>query len=94
MMEDLDFDDREEDAPGADNIEGLYNIRDDMDAAKCTEMEANVRPVKMMLLKVSGQCVLFDEDLPWYVLFDEDLPWYECSLPCPSCTRSRCQSTT
>ena len=54
MMEDLDFNDEDEDAPGADSLEGFYDIRDDMSTAERATMEAEVRLVKTMLLKVSA----------------------------------------
>ena len=53
MMDDLDFDDEDEDAPGADNIDGIYDIRDEMSAEERATMELEIRPVKKMLLKVS-----------------------------------------
>ncbi|TFY55495.1 hypothetical protein EVJ58_g8214 [Rhodofomes roseus] len=52
MMEDLDFDDEDENAQGADSLDGFYDVRDDLDAASRASMEAEVRPVKMMLLKL------------------------------------------
>ncbi|TFY69264.1 hypothetical protein EVJ58_g529 [Rhodofomes roseus] len=52
LMEDLDFDDEDEDVPGADSLDGFYDVRDDLDAANRVSMEAEVKPVKMMLLKL------------------------------------------
>ena len=57
MMEDLDFDDEDEGAPGADDLDGFYDVRNDLDAANKVSLEVEVRPVKMMLLKVSLACI-------------------------------------
>ncbi|TFY50403.1 hypothetical protein EVJ58_g11063 [Rhodofomes roseus] len=51
-MEDLDFDDEVEGMPGTDSPDGFYDVRDDLDAASKASAEAEVRPVKMMLLKL------------------------------------------
>lgn len=53
MMEDLHFDNEDENVPGADSLDGFYDVCNDMDAASRVTLEAEVRPVKMMLMKVS-----------------------------------------
>lgn len=52
LMEDLDFDDEHPDGQ-VDDTEGLWDAEDGMDEASRVDMQAKVRPVKMMLLKVS-----------------------------------------
>lgn len=60
MMDDLDFDEEDETAPGADDLDGFYDVRNDLDAANRATLEVEVRPVKMMLLKVSVACISLD----------------------------------
>lgn len=65
MMEDLDFDDEDEGAPGADDLDGFYDVRNDLDAANKATLEVEVRPVKMMLLKVSVARISSVQWLTW-----------------------------
>ncbi|EPS92615.1 hypothetical protein FOMPIDRAFT_1099899, partial [Fomitopsis schrenkii] len=51
LMEDLDFDDEHPDGQ-VDDTEGLWDAEDGMDEASRVDMQAKVRPVKMMLLKL------------------------------------------
>ena len=53
LMEDLDFDDELAQGPIDEDDEGMWDVNDEIDEASRADMQQRVRPVKMMLLKVS-----------------------------------------
>ncbi|KAH9910741.1 uncharacterized protein B0H18DRAFT_894583, partial [Fomitopsis serialis] len=66
LMEDLDFDETEEIEDGqGDDIDGLWDAREDLSTEKRSSLEEEVRPVKMMLVKVSINHIHRRRNLPW-----------------------------
>ncbi|TFY58886.1 hypothetical protein EVJ58_g6134 [Rhodofomes roseus] len=91
LMEDLDFDDEDENVPGADSLDGFYDVRDDLDTAKRASMEAEVKPVKMMLLKLCKISISIHRSttllLPTWTRLLEEMKLAIRKLPRDVCTR-------